>query len=179
MYSLSVESHPKYIANDHYRPPAWHHHFPSHSVLSVTLTACVPTRRTSQPAANAFLAVAQSKKLCVRLGSVITTSKLLSILISLPVAQRWQQKACKAPYRNTGPITSRVGSALVTIAGVGVALRFLARWRIKDSTVGWDDWTILVSFILLIPSTVMLANSMSLCNDFSWSTILIFTTSGQ
>ena len=32
--------------------------------------------------------------------------------------------------------------------------------RIKDSTLGWDDWTILVSFILLIPSTIKLAESM-------------------
>ena len=84
----------------------------------------------------------------------------LAILTHSPVAQRWQQKACKAPYRNTGPITSRVGIALVTIAGLCVALRFLARWRIKDSTLGWDDWTILVSFILLIPSTIKLAESM-------------------
>jgi hypothetical protein len=90
------------------------------------------------------------------------TKRVDSLLTSFPVAQRWQKKACKAPYRNSGHITSRVGAALVTLAGLSVGVRFLARWKIQDSTVGWDDWTILVSFILLIPSTILLRYSSSL-----------------
>jgi hypothetical protein len=90
------------------------------------------------------------------------TEKVELLLTYLTVAQRWQKKACKAPYRNTGPVTSRVGTALVIIAGLSVGLRFLARWKIQDSTVGWDDWTILVSFILLIPSTILLQISLFL-----------------
>lgn len=45
---------------------------------------------------------------------------------------------------------------MLTIACVCVALRFLARWQIQDSTIGWDDWTILACVILLIPSTILL-----------------------
>jgi len=155
-----TNSSSKPVANGHDRLPAYHHHFPSRSVLLVILTACVPTRRTSQQARNAFSLAAQLKKPCVRLNSTAVPFSLSSMLTLLPVAQRWQQKACKAPFRNTGPVTSRVGTALVIIAGICVVLRFVARWRITGSTVGWDDWTILVSFILLIPSTYMLANSM-------------------
>jgi len=87
---------------------------------------------------------------------------LVALLTITSVAQRWQKKACQAPIRNTGPLTTRVGTALVTIAGASVILRFVARWLIKDSTVGWDDWTILASVILLIPSTILLKISSSL-----------------
>ena len=149
----------------------WHRHSPSRVVPLVISTACVPTKGTLQPARNASSPAVQSKKLCVRSDSVVVLYPL-PILIPPPVAQRWQQKACKAPYRNTGPITQRVGIALVTLAGICVALRFVARWQIKDSTLGWDDWTILASFILLIPSTIKLADSMSLCLIARWSTIL-------
>ena len=86
-------------------------------------------------------------------------SHLLIPLTSYPVTQRWQKAACHAPVRNTGLLTSRVGIALVIIAGACVILRFLARWFVADSHVGWDDWTILVSLILLIPSTILLHTS--------------------
>jgi integral membrane sensor domain MASE1 len=65
-------------------------------------------------------------------------------------------KACKAPYRNAGPMTRSVNIALIVIATICVAIRFIARWRIQDSNIGWDDWTILASYLLLIPSTVIL-----------------------
>jgi hypothetical protein len=163
----------------HHRPHVWHHHSPSQVALLVISIACAPTRRTSQPAKNASFPAARSKKPCVRPDPDIVLFNLSLMLTLRTVAQRWQQKACKAPFRNTGPVTQRVGIALVTIAGVCVALRFLARWRIKDSTVGWDDWTILLSFILLIPSTIMLANSMSSRLGVQWSAVLTFTSSGQ
>lgn len=67
--------------------------------------------------------------------------------------------ACQAPVRNAGLLTSRVGIALVIIAGVCVILRFMSRWLVQDSYLGWDDWTILVSLILLIPSTILLDRS--------------------
>ena len=136
-------------------------HFHSRSANLVISLVCVVTRSTSQVVRLVFCRAAQSERLCVRsdLDSPVLTT--VSFTDSNPVAQRWQKKACGAPVRNTGRLTSRVGTALVTIAGISVGLRFLSRWLIKDSTVGWDDWTILASFILLIPSTIMLKNSLS------------------
>jgi multisubunit Na+/H+ antiporter MnhF subunit len=53
-------------------------------------------------------------------------------------------------------MTRRINLALVVIATICVAIRFIARWRIQDSNIGWDDWTILASYVLIIPSTVIL-----------------------
>jgi hypothetical protein len=77
------------------------------------------------------------------------------------VAQRWQMETCKAPVHNAGPLTSRIGITLLVIGAVCIACRFFARWRIQNSSVGWDDWTILVSYILLIPSTILVEISQS------------------
>lgn len=80
---------------------------------------------------------------------------LRSALTSDAATQAWQMKTCKAPIRDKGPATSRVNISLVTIATLCVCLRFLARWRVAGSTFGWDDWTILAAWILVIPSTTM------------------------
>jgi multisubunit Na+/H+ antiporter MnhF subunit len=53
-------------------------------------------------------------------------------------------------------MTRRINLALVVIATICVAIRFIARWRIQDSNIGWDDWTILASYMLIVPSTVIL-----------------------
>ncbi|KAM0720860.1 hypothetical protein Q7P37_003145 [Cladosporium fusiforme] len=50
----------------------------------------------------------------------------------------------------------RVNVALVIVATLCVLIRFVARWRISGNTIGWDDWTILVSWILVIPSSTIL-----------------------
>lgn len=95
----------------------------------------------------------------------------LSILLTPDlVTQRWQKAACQAPVRNTGLLTSRVGIALVIIAGACVILRFTARWFVQDSHIGWDDWTILVSLILLIPSTILLHTSSLLSSGSEYIT---------
>lgn len=71
------------------------------------------------------------------------------------VSQGWQKKACSAPVRDTGPRTRRVGTALIIVAFLLVVVRFFARWSIRDSSIGWDDWTILLAFIGLVPSTAI------------------------
>jgi hypothetical protein len=71
------------------------------------------------------------------------------------VSQGWQKKACLAPVRDTGPRTRRIGTALIIIAFLLVVVRFFARWSIQDSSIGWDDWTILLAFIGLVPSTAI------------------------
>jgi len=39
--------------------------------------------------------------------------------------------------------------------------RFIARWRIQNATIGIDDWTILVSYVIFIPATVLMIISKS------------------
>lgn len=76
-------------------------------------------------------------------------------------SQTWQKKACQAPIRDDGPLTRRIGDALLIVGAICVAIRFVARWQIQNSSIGWDDWTILVSYLLLIPSTVIVQISLS------------------
>lgn len=75
--------------------------------------------------------------------------------------QAWQMKACKAPVRDAGPMSRQINIALLVIATICISIRFVARWRIRGSVIGWDDWTILGSYILLIPSTAILQISSS------------------
>ena len=85
------------------------------------------------------------------------------ILTSSIATQAWQMKACKAPVRDSGPMSRHINLALLAIATICVAIRFIARWRIRGSVLGWDDWTILGSYILLIPSTAILQISSFSC----------------
>jgi endonuclease V-like protein UPF0215 family len=73
----------------------------------------------------------------------------------MPASQTWQKRACQAPIRDDGPLTRRIGDALLIIGAIAIAIRFVGRWQIQQSSIGWDDWTILISYLLLIPSTVI------------------------
>lgn len=77
-------------------------------------------------------------------------------LTSHIATQAWQMKACKAPIRDAGSMSRQINIALLVIATICISIRFVARWRIRGSVIGWDDWTILGSYILLIPSTAIL-----------------------
>lgn len=93
------------------------------------------------------------------------------------VAQRWQQKACQAPVRDEGRFTRSIGDAFLVIGGLCVLARFLARWKLQGNQIGWDDWTILLTYLLIIPSSVLVQESTTLTprqiflemltNDFS------------
>jgi len=73
-------------------------------------------------------------------------------------------------------MTRSVNIALIVIAAFFVLIRFLSRWRGQGTnTLGWDDWTILASFLLLIPSTAIL--QISTCLVRPRSTLLIVLTS--
>ena len=89
------------------------------------------------------------------------------------VSQGWQKKACSVPVRDTGPRTRRIGTALIVIAFVLIVVRFSARWSIRDSSIGWDDWTILLAFIGLVPSTAIAQVSESQLSS-TLSTALIY-----
>jgi len=73
----------------------------------------------------------------------------------LAASQTWQKKACQVPVRDDGPLTRRIGDALLIVGAIAIAIRFIGRWQIQQSSIGWDDWTILVAYLLLIPSTVI------------------------
>lgn len=78
---------------------------------------------------------------------------LLTILL---VAQGWQYKACPVPEHNAGPFTVRLAIAFLVLTALCVGARFVARWRIQNASIGIDDWSILVSYILMIPATVLI-----------------------
>ena len=89
-------------------------------------------------------------------ASSLEWSPLLSNSLTLKLAsQAWQKKACRAPVRDTGPLLRRLGTGFIVIAFFLVFVRFFARWSLPNSSVGWDDWTILVAFLGLVPSTVI------------------------
>ena len=77
-------------------------------------------------------------------------------LTILSEAQGWQYKACPVPEHNAGPFTVRLAIAFLVLTALCVGARFVARWRILNASVGIDDWSILVSYILMIPATVLI-----------------------
>lgn len=68
-------------------------------------------------------------------------------------------KACQAPIRDAGPMARQINIALLVVATLCIAIRFLAKWRIAGSEFGWDDWTIFASWLLLLPSTILMQMS--------------------
>lgn len=82
-------------------------------------------------------------------------------LTVLSVAQGWQYKACPVPEHNAGPFTVRLAIAFLILGALCVGGRFVARWRIQNASIGIDDWSILVSYILMIPATVLIILSES------------------
>jgi len=57
--------------------------------------------------------------------------------------------------RDTGPLNRRLGEALLVIATLALIVRFAARWYIQNSSIGWDDWIILLAWVGLLPSTAL------------------------
>ena len=102
----------------------------------------------------------QSQRCSTYVHTQIVFRDTVPLTVAL-VAQKWQMKTCPAPEHNAGPLTSRLGITLLVVGAVCILCRFLARWRIQNSSVGWDDWTILFAYVLLIPSTVLIEISQS------------------
>jgi hypothetical protein len=94
----------------------------------------------------------------------VSTQRVFEHAITLTVvtvAQGWQYKACPVPEHDAGPLTARLAYFFLALGAVCVGCRFLARWRIHNSTVGIDDWSILVSYILMIPAAILIIMSES------------------
>jgi hypothetical protein len=91
-------------------------------------------------------------------------------LTILSEAQGWQYKACPVPEHNAGPTTVRLAYFFLALTAFCVGCRFLARWRIQNATIGWDDWSILVSYIIWIPATVLIILSeLSFVSEFYYT----------
>ena len=43
---------------------------------------------------------------------------------------------------------------MFVISTTTIVIRFLARWLIQGTSIGWDDWMILVAWAGIVPSTV-------------------------
>jgi hypothetical protein len=78
------------------------------------------------------------------------------LLTILSEAQGWQYKACPVPEHNAGPFTVRFAYFFLALTAFCVGCRFVARWRIQNASIGWDDWSILISYIIWIPATVLI-----------------------
>ena len=79
----------------------------------------------------------------------------------LSVATSWSYKACPVPEHNAGPRTVRMAIVFLGLSALFVGGRFLARWRIQTAGIGIDDWTILLSFLTIIPATIFIILSES------------------
>jgi hypothetical protein len=44
--------------------------------------------------------------------------------------------------RDEGPLTRRIGDALLVVGAMCVGIRFLARWQINNSSIGWDEYEV-------------------------------------
>jgi hypothetical protein len=76
------------------------------------------------------------------------------LLTIIQASQAWQKKACQAPVRDSGPVNRAAGTALFVISTTVLVIRFLARWLIKGTSIGWDDAMIAVAWAGIVPSTV-------------------------
>ena len=92
-------------------------------------------------------------------ATYVQTHRLAIYTIPLTVAsvaQGWQYKACPVPEHNAGPLTVRLAIFFLALGALCVGGRFVARWRIQNASIGVDDWSILLSYILMIPATVLI-----------------------
>ncbi|CAK1358901.1 hypothetical protein CB0940_02161 [Cercospora beticola] len=59
---------------------------------------------------------------------------------------------CKEPIRDQGPLTRSVSWVMFALATFGTLARCLSRMRALGGTgYGWDDWTIILGWLVLIP----------------------------
>jgi len=77
-------------------------------------------------------------------------------------AQDWEANMCKFKVRDRSAVTRKVMWPLFGIAALAVAFRFHARSSLlKGAGFGWDDWTILLSLVLLAAGDATLDESES------------------
>ncbi|KXS98386.1 hypothetical protein AC578_4644 [Pseudocercospora eumusae] len=108
------------------------------SGCSATDAACLCT---SQPYAHAVT---------VCLTANCTTVEALE-------TRRYSAISCQEPVRDEGGLTQRVSWSMFAAATIGVAARIVSRMeRFKGSGFGWDDYTIITCWIMLIPSDIVL-----------------------
>lgn len=71
--------------------------------------------------------------------------------------KQYQDNMCGVPVRDQSALSRKINWPLFGIAFVAVVFRFLARSsRLDGPGFGWDDWTTLVSFGLLVAANALL-----------------------
>jgi hypothetical protein len=146
----------------------------SRHASSATSLACAKTIHTRRKLATAScqLVLTRARWVWSFSEDLPKTDLTLTLMI---VTQAWQARACQTPVRDVAPTTRGVNIALIVIAAIMVSIRFLSRWQGQGTnTLGWDDWTILASFLLLIPSTAILQISPFLVRSRS-SLVVVLT----
>lgn len=76
-------------------------------------------------------------------------------------AETWSYKVCPVKEHNAGVVTERLAIALLVFTSLCVGGRFLARWRLPNAGIGIDDWSVLISYMFIIPATFLIIFSKS------------------
>lgn len=72
-------------------------------------------------------------------------------------SKKYSDITCDAPVRNNASLTRGVTWSMFTLATICVIARLASRLPSLNGTgYGWDDWTILLSWCVLIPSDIIL-----------------------
>ena len=84
----------------------------------------------------------------------------------LSEAETWSYKACPVEEHDAGKVTVGLAIFLLIFSTLCVGGRFLARWHLPNAAVGIDDWAVLISFLFIIPATILIILSESPQKDF-------------
>ena len=79
----------------------------------------------------------------------------------LSEAETWSYKACPVQEHDAGKVTVGLAIFFLIFSTLCVGGRFLARWRLPKTTIGIDDWSVLISFLFIIPATILIILSES------------------
>lgn len=79
----------------------------------------------------------------------------------LSEAETWSYKVCPVKEHNSGVVTERLAIVLLVFTSLCVGGRFLARWRLPNAGIGIDDWSVLISYMFIIPATFLIIFSES------------------
>lgn len=78
------------------------------------------------------------------------------LTVAITVSARWNAEACNTPEPDHGTVTSRVAWILFGLSTICVSLRVISRMFFLEGSLGMDDWTIILVWIIAVPSTTVI-----------------------